>query len=573
MKNEVKSILVVDDEIEIQRLFKQRFRKRIQAKELDFVFASNGVEAIEILKRSNSISMVLTDIRMPEMDGLSLISRLSELDQNLKAVVVSAYGDMQNIRMAMNYGAFDFVTKPIDFEDLEITINRTLACVANLQEQQQKLEEAIVQVRSLELKEIALAHAKEMAEASNAAKSAFLANMSHEIRTPMNGVIGMADLLATTNLTEDQRDYVQVIRDSGNALLTVINDILDFSKIESGMLKIESRSLVLEDVIRSVCELLSKQANDKSLNIHYSIDPDIPNELLGDASRIRQVLINLLGNAIKFTIQGHVEISVASRLSTSDRASGNGNELCELIFTVADTGIGIEYEQLNLLFQPFTQADSSISRKYGGTGLGLAISKSLVGLMGGDIWVETNGRIGGNPPDDWTFNSESIHMRGSKFYFTLMMEAVPTRSSQTDINQVIQPTLSPLAQPNLPLANFQVLIAEDNLVNQRILALFLESLGYSPKLANNGLEVLEALDQKNYDVIFMDIQMPKVDGITATRKIRQDFKQQPWIVALTANALPEDRQLCIDAGMNDFITKPIQIEDIVNIFVRYSNSK
>lgn len=573
MKNEVKSILVVDDEIEIQRLFKQRFRKRIQAKELDFVFASNGVEAIEILKGSNSISMVLTDIRMPEMDGLSLISRLSELDQNLKAVVVSAYGDMQNIRMAMNYGAFDFVTKPIDFEDLEITINRTLASVANLQEQQQKLEEAIIQVRSLELKEIALAHAKEMAEASNAAKSAFLANMSHEIRTPMNGVIGMADLLATTNLTEDQRDYVQVIRDSGNALLTIINDILDFSKIESGMLKIESRSLVLEDIIRSVCELLSKQANDKSLNIHYSINPDIPNELLGDASRIRQVLINLLGNAIKFTIQGHVEISVASRLSSSDRSSGNGNELCELIFTVADTGIGIEYEQLNLLFQPFTQADTSISRKYGGTGLGLAISKSLVGLMGGAIWVETNGRIGGNPPDDWTFNSESIHMRGSKFYFTLMMESVPTRSSQTDINQVIQPTLSPLAQPNLPSANFQVLIAEDNLVNQRILALFLENLGYSPKLANNGLEVLEALDQKNYDVIFMDIQMPKVDGITATRKIRQDFKQQPWIVALTANALPEDRQLCIDAGMNDFITKPIQIEDIVNIFVRYSNSK
>ena len=573
MKNKVKSILVVDDEIEIQRLFKQRFRKRIQAKELDFIFASNGIEAIEILKGSNCISMVLTDIRMPEMDGLSLISKLTELDQNLKAVVVSAYGDMQNIRMAMNYGAFDFVTKPIDFEDLEITINKTLAFATSLQEQQQKLDEAITQVRSLELKEIALAHAKEMAEASNAAKSAFLANMSHEIRTPMNGVIGMADLLATTNLTEDQRDYVQVIRDSGNALLTIINDILDFSKIESGMLKIENRSLVLEDIIRSVCELLSKQANDKSLNIQYSIHPDIPKGLSGDASRIRQVLINLLGNAIKFTLQGHVEISVASRVSSSDHA--NCDKSCELIFTVADTGIGIEYEQLNLLFQPFTQADSSISRKYGGTGLGLAISKSLVGLMGGTIWVETNGRIGGSPPVDWTFNSETIYTQGSKFYFTLMLETVTpiSSSSPTAINQIIQPTLSPLVQPNLPPASFQVLIAEDNLVNQRILALFLESLGYSPKLANNGLEVLEALDQKNYDLIFMDIQMPKVDGITATKKIRQDFQQQPWIVALTANALPEDRQLCIDAGMNDFITKPIQIEDIVNIFVRYNESK
>jgi len=434
MKNQAKSILVVDDEIEIQRLFKQRFRKRIQASELEFIFASNGVEAIEILKEENCISMVLTDIRMPEMDGLSLISKLIEIDQNLKAVVVSAYGDMQNIRMAMNYGAFDFVTKPIDFEDLEITINRTLAFVTSLQEQKQKLEEAVTQVRSLELKEIALAHAKEMTEASNAAKSAFLANMSHEIRTPMNGVIGMADLLATTNLTEDQRDYVQVIRDSGNALLTIINDILDFSKIESGMLKIESRSLILEDIIKSICELLSNQAKDKSLSIQYSVHPDIPKELLGDDSRIRQILINLLGNAIKFTMQGHVAISVASRLISSELS--NHGELCELIFKVADTGIGIAYEQLNLLFQPFTQADSSISRKYGGTGLGLAICKRLVDLMGGTIWVETNGRIGGNPPVDWTFNPENIHTQGSIFYFTLKLKNVPTTFSlsPTDSN-------------------------------------------------------------------------------------------------------------------------------------------
>jgi signal transduction histidine kinase len=564
MQKNTNLVLVVDDELEIQRLFKQRFRKRILSKELDFVFASNGIEALEILKETNDISMILTDIRMPKMDGLSFISKLIEIDQNIKAVVVSAYGDMQNIRMAMNCGAFDFVTKPIDFEDLEITIDRTFAFVSHLREQQQQLDETIAQVRALELKEIALAHDKEFAEAANRAKSAFLANMSHEIRTPMNGVIGMTDLLSTTNLTEKQRDYVQIIRDSGDSLLTIINDVLDFSKIESGMLKIESQSLVLEDVIGAVCELLSKQASDKGLSIQYSIHPDIPHDLLGDATRIRQVLINLLGNAIKFTLQGHIAIAIEPRLIE------NRNNLCELIFRIEDTGIGIESNQLNLLFQAFTQADSSISRKYGGTGLGLAISNRLVELMGGTIWVESLGQIGGIPPDNWIFKPETIHTLGSVFYFTLTLGTVPIEAPSSSISshQAIQPILSPVAQASTP-TSLQVLIAEDNLINQKVLQLFLETLGYSPTIANNGLEALEATQRQAYDVIFMDMQMPKMDGITATRQIRQDGSQQPWIVALTANALPEDRQLCFDAGMNEFITKPIQIEDIANIFAKY----
>jgi signal transduction histidine kinase len=561
-------VLVVDDEIEIQRLFKQRFRKRILSKELDFIFASNGIEALEILKETNCISMILTDIRMPKMDGLSLISKAIEIDQNIKSVVVSAYGDMQNIRMAMNCGAFDFVAKPIDFEDLEITIDRTFAFVSHIREQQKQLEETLAQVRVLELKEISLAHDKELAEAANRAKSAFLANMSHEIRTPMNGVIGMTDLLSTTDLTEEQEEYVQIIRDSGDLLLTIINDILDFSKIESGMLKIESRSLVLEDIVRSVFELLSKQASDKDLSIKYLMHPDIPHDLLGDATRIRQVLINLLGNAIKFTPQGNITITIKPRLIV------NNDRLCELVFEVEDTGIGIEANQLSLLFQPFTQADSSISRQYGGTGLGLAISKRLIELMGGAIWVESLGQVGGNPPSYWTFEPETIHTSGSVFYFTLMLRTLPKEvsASPKPSNQTVQPILSSLAPLTTSATSLQVLIAEDNLVNQRVLQLFLKTLGYSPTIANNGLEALEAIKNQKYDVIFMDMQMPEMDGITAVKQIRQSNSYQPWIVALTANALPEDRQLCLDAGMNDFINKPIQIDDIVKIFAKYSDA-
>ena len=518
-------------------------------------------------------------------------------------------------------------------------------------------------------------------EAANQHKSEFLATVSHEVRTPLNGIIGMSGLLMDTALDAEQRDYANTIRESGDALLTIINDILDYSKIEAGRMDVEAHPFDLRECIESALDLVAAQAAEKRLDIAYEFDGEVPVAVNGDVTRLRQILLNLLSNAVKFTEQGEVVLSVGAQTQ---------GDIVELAFKVRDTGIGLSAAGAARLFQSFSQADSSTTRKYGGTGLGLAISKKLAELMGGTMWVESAGSgsgstfhftlrarlaelppegrrsfIGEQPPlagkrvlavDDNATNRKILALQMAKWGLQVQDTESPAQAiswlqagAQFDLaildmhmpgmdGLALAQHIQPLA-PAMPLVLFtslgrreaaaeaaglfgavlnkplhqsqlfdtlisllahdsaalpaapkakpaldpgmaqrhplRILLTEDNVVNQKLALRLLQQMGYRADLASNGIEAIECVERQPYDVVLMDVQMPEMDGLEASRRItaRWPTGQRPRIVAMTANAMQGDREACLAAGMDDYVTKPIRVDALVQALLNATSWK
>ncbi len=678
----INRILLVDDE----ELILETVGRFLEKCGYDCLPVSSGDKAWERLQKED-FDLVITDITMPGMDGIQLMKEAKKKSPNLNFIVMTGHVDEFSFVQIVEEGASDFLTKPFDMRELKAKVDRIdkeAKILRELRETNEHLEAAIERANAMAVK----------AELASLAKSEFLANMSHEIRTPLNGVIGFTDMLLETDLTEEQADYAKTIKRSGEALLSLINDILDFSKIEAGQMDLEEIEFDPEVLAYDVCELVRPRLAGKPVELLCRIGDQVPSKIKGDPHRFRQVIMNLLGNAAKFTESGEIELALHVDQENGDRVKFHT--------TVRDTGIGIPQNKLSAIFEPFQQADGSTTRKYGGTGLGLPICKKIASLMGGDVWAESE--LGKGSVFHFTawvlkareaYHEERLRPASLKGKKALVVDDNPTnleiiqhileragmrvealRDSAKVIEElkkaaeandpfhicildIIMPPLDGFEtarairkQPppigDLPLLAFssssaggakksleagfngfltkpvrrekilkmlegllsenrdktqdakspkimtqysveealkrsvRILLAEDNPVNQKLAKLMLTKGGYLVEVANNGKEALEMYTSRpeDFDIIFMDVQMPEMDGLTATRAIREEeanglrANQGPIaIVAMTANAMKGDREKCLEAGMDDYISKPIKREVVFEIINKWVLNK